>query len=167
MSSREGKVKRVFLWTCLRSCSSAFTRSIMSLSKVQVISEPFKFAYYFGPERQSRRYEARAVDQTMSYESMARSILNRGIGDATDVIFVKDMAYYLKGRLGMLEEWFHDAKHSFLIRDPNKAILSQYRVSENPAIQSSGWDYFEPDEAGYQELHEMYEYVKKISIPTL
>lgn len=61
----------------------------------------------------------------------------------------------------MLEEWFHDAKHSFLIRDRNKAILSQYRVSENPAIQSSGWDYFEPDEAGYQELHEMYEYVKK------
>jgi len=81
---------------------------------------------------------------------MAKSITNRGISD--DVIFVKDMAYYLKGRLGMLEEWFHDAKHSFLIRDPNKAILSQYRASENPAIQSSGWDYFEPDD---EELHEM------------
>lgn len=61
----------------------------------------------------------------------------------------------------MLEGWFHDAKHSFLIRDPNKAILSQYRASENPAIHSFGWDYFEPDEAGYQELHEMYEYVKE------
>jgi len=133
----------------------------MSLSTVQVISEPFKFAYFFGPERQSRRYEAKAIDRTMNYKSIAKSILNRGTaGDATDVIFVKDMAFYLKGRLEMLEEWFHDAKHSFLIRDPNKAIISLFRVSQNPEIQASGWDYFDPDEAGYQELHEMYEYVK-------
>ena len=61
----------------------------------------------------------------------------------------------------MLKELFRHAKHSFLIRDPKKAIPSLYRVSQNPEIRSSGWDYFDPDEAGFKELYEMYAFVKE------
>jgi len=34
-------------------------------------------------------------------------------------------------------------------------------VSQNPEIRSSGWDYFDPDEAGFKELYEMYAFVKE------
>lgn len=154
-------VKHVFLWTCVRSCSSVFLRSIDTLPSTHVMSEPFKFSYWFGPERQSRRYESQPIDHTKSYEAVANSILDQEITDTKKVVFVKDMARYMKGRHGMLEELFRDAKHSFLIRDPNKVLKSLYKVSINPEIQSgSNWTYFDPDEAGLQELYELYQFVK-------
>ncbi|XP_078368211.1 uncharacterized protein LOC144652044 [Oculina patagonica] len=154
-----GPNKRVFLWTCPRSCSSAFERSILNLSTTQLISEPFQNAYYFGPQRQSPRYASEKVDQTRSYEAIAKSIMDQAPGGGIEVVFIKEMGYYMNGRRGMLGEFFHDAKHSFLIRNPKKAIPSLYRVSENPEIQ--GWDYFDPSEAGFKELQEMYEFVKE------
>ena len=155
-------IKRVFLWTCFRSCSSAFERSISTLATTKLISEPFSYAYYFGPQRQSPRYASEKVDPARSFEGIAKSIMDQAPGDVIEVgqvVFIKEMGFYFKGRLGMLEEFFHDAKHSFLIRDPKKSIPSLYRVSENPEIH--GWDYFDPDEAGFRELHEMYEFVKE------
>ena len=152
--------KHVFLWTAFRSCSSAFERSILTLPRMQLMSEPFSASFYFGPQRQSCRYESKEADSKASYENVAREILNQGNDDNIDLLFVKDMACYMKGRLGFLKEFFQDAKHSFLIRNPKKSIPSQYRASENPEIQDSGWNYFDPQEAGFQELFEMYSFVK-------
>ncbi len=78
--------------------------------------------------------------------------MDQAAGGGIEVVFIKEMGYNMKGRLGMLGEFFYDAKHSFLIRDPKKAIPSLYRVSENTEIQ--GWDYFDPSEAGFKELLE-------------
>ena len=152
--------KHVFLWTAFRSCSSAFERSILTLPRMQLMSEPFSASFYFGPQRQSCRYESKEADSKASYENVAREILNQANDDNIDLLFVKDMACYMKGRLGFLKEFFQDAKHSFLIRNPKKSIPSQYRASENPEIQDSGWNYFDPQEAGFQELFEMYSFVK-------
>ena len=131
----------------------------MTLATTKLVSEPFQYAYYFGPERQSPRYALRNVDETSSYEATAKSIVNQATGDGIQVVFIKEMSYYIKGRLGMLEEFFHDAKHSFLIRNPKKAIPSLYRVSQNPDIHD--WDYFDPSEAGFKELYDIYEFVKE------
>ena len=125
------------------------------------MSEPFGQSYYFGRERQSRRYESQKVDPFGSYEAVAKVILQQSTSDNFDLVFIKDMAYYTKGRLKMFQDFFPGAKHSFLIRDPEKSIPSLYCTSENPEIRSSGWDYFEPNEAGFKELHELYEFVKE------
>ena len=133
----------------------------MTLANTYLISEPFGQSYYFGPERQSRRYETQEVDPSGSYEAVAKVILQQSTSDNVDLVFIKDLAYFMRGRLKMLQDFFPSAKHSFLIRDPTKAIPSMYRVSENPEIRSSGWDYFDPNEAGFKELHEMYEFIKE------
>lgn len=133
----------------------------MTLSNTCLMSEPFGQSYYFGLERQSRRYESQKVDPSGSYEAVAKVILQQSTSDNFDLVFIKDMAYYTKGRLKMLQDFFPGAKHSFLIRDPEKSIPSLYRISENPEIRSSGWDYFEPNEAGFKELYELYEFVKE------
>ena len=152
----------VFLWTVPRSCSSAFERSIMTLPDIRCpMTEPFAIAYYLGPQRQSQRYESQEIDQNGSYETLAKSILDQSTGDGFELVFIKDMAFYMKGRFGILKDFFRDAKHSFLIRDPTKAISSMYRASENPEIQASGlYDYFDARESGFQELYEMYAFVK-------
>ena len=133
----------------------------MTLSNTCLWSEPFSQSYYFGPERQSRRYESQKVDPSRSYEAVAKVILQQSTSKNVDLVFIKDMAYYVKGRLKLLQDFFPCAKHSFLIRDPEKSIPSLYRMSENPEIRSSGWDYFEPKEAGFKELHETYEFIKE------
>lgn len=161
MSRKKGMTKRVFLWTCPRSCSSVFLRSIDTLSTTHAISEPFRFAFHFGPERQSQRYTSQPVDGTKSYEAVTKWILDQPLNDRENVVFVKEMARYLKGRLSILEESFADAKHSFLIRNPQKVLKSQYKASTNPEIQSgSNWTYFDPDDAGFKELYELYRFVK-------
>ena len=53
----------------------------------------------------------------------------------------------------------HDAKHSFLIRDPKKSISSIYRVMKKAKIRN--WVYFDPDEAGFKELYALYDFVKE------
>ena len=159
--SSQLKVKLVFLWTCPRSCSSAFERSIDTLSTTKLIDEPFLKPYYYGPQKQSLRYTSQTTDpsESVDYEDTARSILAQAKDDSNEVLFIKDMSYYMKGRLSMLKEFFRNAKHSFLIRDPKKAIPSLYRASKNPEILD--WDYFDPSEAGFKELYEMYEFVKE------
>ena len=155
------QAKFVFLWTCSRSCSTAFERSISTLATTELISEPFQYAYYFGPERQSTRYTSRNIDPTITYEAIANSIINRSraTGDGIEMVFMKDIARFMKGKLGILEEFFHDAKHSFLIRDPKKVIPSLYQVYLSPRVPD--WKYFDPSEAGFKELWDIYEFVKE------
>ena len=161
-------MKHVFLWTCARSCSSAFVRSIETLPSTLVISEPFQHPYYCGPQRQNRRYESQEINPNETYEETARKVLNPDIiGEShVEVVFVKDMAYYFEGRFDMIEELFGTAKHSFLIRDPWKVVTSQYRASQNPEIRAFGWTYFDPAEVGFRQLHQMYELVKQRLDPT-
>ena len=133
----------------------------MTLSNTCLISEPFGNSYHFGPEKQSRRFEFQEVDPRNTYEGVAKVILQQSTSDNVDLVFMKDMAYFMRGRLKILQDFLPGAKHSFLIRDPEKSIPSQYRVSENPEIRSSGWGCFDPNEVGFKELHEMYEFIKK------
>ena len=136
----------------------------MTLSSTRLpISEPFVKAFYFGSDRgQSQNFRSHEIEPNASYEEVAEAIENEvTAGDGNEVIFLKDMAFTMKGRLNMLQEWFRDAKHSFLIRDPKKAISSHYQLLQNAEARSVGLDYIDPIEIGFRELHEMYEFVKE------
>ena len=135
MTSRRN-FKLVSLWSCPRSCSTVFERSISTLATTKLVScEPFQHAYYFGPERQSIRYAWQNIDHSSSYEAIAKFIVDQQKCDCKKVVFIKELGLHMKGRPEILEEFFHDVKHSFLIRDPNKSIPSLYRASENPEIR--------------------------------
>ncbi|KAF2160939.1 hypothetical protein M409DRAFT_37642 [Zasmidium cellare ATCC 36951] len=54
-------------------------------------------------------------------------------------------------------EKFH---FTFLIRHPKSAIPSYYRCCIPPLVQRTGFDYFMPEEAGYDELRRLFDYLK-------
>ena len=86
----------------------------MTLSSTRLpISELFVKAFYFGPYRgQSQNFRSHEIEPNASYEEVAKAIENEvTAGDGNEVIFLKDMAFTMKGRLNMLQEWFSDAKH--------------------------------------------------------
>lgn len=150
--------KRVILWTAPRCVSTAFERCIMNLKNSKIIHEPFSLPFYFGPERQSQRYSCQAGDHKETYESVTRMLQKDYYGK--EIIFSKDMAYYIDKKFHIfLEEGFNNFKHSFLIRDPKKAVLSLYEASTNSKL--TGWNYFDPVEAGFKQLFQFYQFVKR------
>ena len=46
-------------------------------------------------------------------------------------VFVKDMAYYLVGRLDTIQYIPEGYVHTFLLRDPKKSVYSLYKMSLN------------------------------------
>lgn len=59
---------------------------------------------------------------------------------------------------GLLEQ-FHFA---FLIRHPRKSIPSYYRCTIPPLDKVTGFYYFRPDEAGYDELRRTFDYLRSV-----
>jgi len=142
------------MWTAPRCISTAFERCVMEIPGGKVFHEPYTSAYYFGPERSSRRYLDQEADHSQSYSA----VTDRLAADYPEknYVFVKDMAYSVAGRYQMLveDERLAGVRHSFLIRDPMKAIASLYKASTHSA--RTGWTYFDKAEAGFQELHDLY-----------
>jgi len=148
--------RRIILWTAPRCVSTAFTRSIMELENSKIFLEPYSHGYYFGPERQSNRYQHQAPDSKSTYWSIAKVIQKEH--DGIDIVFSKDMAYCVEGHFSdFLTEGFAGFKHTFLIRNPRKSIPSLHKVSTNKSL--TGWDYFDPIEAGFRQLYELYKFV--------
>jgi len=149
---------KVLLWTAPRCVSTAFERAIMTLSNTKIFHEPYSNAYYFGPERQSDRYASTPVKPKETYRYV-KSLLCKDY-DGIDVIFSKDMAYCVENKYSIfLDEDLKEFKHTFLIRDPNKAIPSLYQASTNPKL--TGWNYFDPIEAGFRQMYELYDFVRE------
>ena len=158
MSRHIVPAKRILLWTAPRCVSCAFERSIRTLKNSKVFHEPYSTAYYFGPERQSTRYAATLVDEKETYSAVGE-ILQKEY-DGKEIIFSKDMAYCVENKFHMfLEEEFKDFEHTFLIRDPVKAVYSLYKMATSPKL--TGWDYFDPVEAGFRQMYELYEFLQK------
>ena len=80
--------------------------------------------------------------------------------DDKEFVFIKDMAYCVEGNFDIfLEEGFKNFNHTFMIRDPRKAVSSLFRLSTNPEL--AGWDYFDPAETGFKQLLELYEFIER------
>eukprot|EP00794_Sanderia_malayensis_P010752 gene10752-11902_t len=148
--------QRIFLWTAPRCVSTAFERSIMEVENSKIFHEPFSKAYYFGPERISPRYKHQSPDANSTYKSISKRL--RKELDGVELVFSKDMAYCIDEHFfDVIIDGLHHFKHSFLIRDPRKALPSLYRASVNK--QLTGWDYFDPIEAGFQQMYDLFQFI--------
>jgi len=56
----------------------------------------------------------------------------------------------------------HQFRFVFLIRHPKHSIPSYYRCTIPPLSKLTGFHYFRPDEAGYQELRALFDYLRKV-----
>lgn len=149
---------RIILWTAPRCVSTAFERSIMTLKNSKIFHEPYSKAYYFGPEKQSPRYASQETNHQATYRSISKMLQKEY--DGRDFLFSKEMAYCVENKMHIFtEEGFKNFQHSFLIRHPLKAIYSLFKASTNPKL--TGWDYFDPAEAGFRQMLELYEFVDR------
>ncbi|KAJ7365901.1 hypothetical protein OS493_002631 [Desmophyllum pertusum] len=113
------------------------------------------------PERKSPRpacsKSLQAFSQS-SYQSVSNMLQQDYEGK--DFVFIKDMAYCVEGKFDIfLEEGFKNFKHTFVIRNPEPAVSSLFKLSTNPEL--AGWDYFDPAEAGFRQLLELYEFIER------
>ena len=149
---------RVMLWSTPRSVSTAFERSIRTLKNGKVFHEPFSHAFYFGPERQSTRFASKKVDPQATYHLICEKLQKEY--EEADFVFAKDMALCVENKFEiLLEDALRNVKHTFLIRHPFKVVRSQFRASMNR--KNVNWLYFDPEEAGFRQLLELYEFVKQ------
>ena len=149
-------VRRVMLWTAPRCVSSAFERSIRTLNNSKVFSEPFNNPYYFGPERQTMRFASLPIDPNATYEATLQMLLAHY--PSKELVFSKDMAYSIESRVSdLFSQGLDKFTHTFLIRSAEKSIYSLYRKSNQ---LSDSYGDFDPKEAGFQELYDLYHYVQ-------
>jgi hypothetical protein len=128
------------LWATPRTVSTAFERMIIERGDHEVVDEPFSVPYYFGPDRRSTRFaaEAGAPDGPEVIDQLVARA-------ATAAVFVKDMAYHAAPWVD--PTFLERGTHTFLIRDPARALPSLARV----------WPDFTDDEAGYRAQGDLFD----------
>ena len=156
MAGETTMVRRVMLWTAPRCVSSAFERSIRTLNNSKVFNEPLSNPYYFGPERRTMRFASLPIDPNATYEATLQMLLAHY--PSKELVFSKDLAYSIKGMFNdVFSRGLDKFTHTFLIRRPERSIYSLYRKSTE---MSNSYGDFDPNEAGFQELYDLYDYVK-------
>lgn len=178
------KPRVIILWVHPRSTSTMFECALLNVQKeFRVLHEPLGSPWYFGPERQAPRFDSE--ESLKSYAQYAdatfKSTWNEIVTDTSDPrrTFSKDMAQYIfkpPHSTGIEVGWNKDPKnptliptellmdpsilHTFLIRRPEKAVPSYYRLCTGDQAEITDFHYYDPDEAGFTELKELFDFVK-------
>ncbi|CAA9422013.1 MAG: Similarity [uncultured Rubrobacteraceae bacterium] len=138
--------KPVALWAVPRSISTAFERVFVERGDFKVFHEPFSASYYYSPERRSDRF----TDVEPKEEHCFAEVTNRLLAPSAKPVFFKDMAYYVSG--SMTPEFVERFRNTFIIREP-RAVLASF---------SKLWPNFTFEEAGFEELHRLFEYTVEL-----
>ena len=122
----------IALWATPRTASTAFERMMIERCDVRVVNEPGSRFYYYSADGPSDRF-----DEVLPGADPA-SIRAGLVPDGERPTFFKDMAYHPAGHLEA-ELRRPDAVHTFIIREPARALASLARR----------WPDFTWDQAGY------------------
>lgn len=136
--------KPIALWAVPRSISTAFERIFVERGDFKVFHEPFSASYYHSTERRSDRYADEEPKEEYDHERILEEIL---APDEERPVFFKDMAYHAAGF--MTPEFVQKFSNTFIVREPRSVLASLYEM----------WPDFTFEEAGYEELHRLFEYV--------
>ena len=134
MSSKSTMYKRVFLWTAPRSLSTAFFFSIGTLPDVKLFYEPYIVPFC----KQNSQYcffSGSPLDY--SYEEADKMI--QAEYPSRNAVFVKEFAFRIQSRYEVfLDEAFQGFAHTFLIRNPQRAIPSYNSANPKAFTQIYG-----------------------------
>jgi len=136
----------------------------MTLKRTKCFRNLFSGPYYFGPDRQSHLYPPLLDSQLdleglsvkdLTYENM-KALLTSDV----DLIFIKDHPYCLPESLyqDLISGEFVNFIHTFLIRDPERALYSNYKASTCQQLIGSNLN---PPGGGFYEMNKFYNFIKK------
>ena len=125
----------IALWSHPRSMSTATERLMRERGDLNCFHEPYMYYYYV--ERAVRVMPLFDVDpeKPKSYEAIRDMLLEAG---EAGPVFFKDMSYYVLPRLLDDRDFAERLTHTFLIRDPIKAILSYYKLDPGLTLEEIG-----------------------------
>ena len=144
---------RVVLWTAPRCLSSVFERSIRELKDVKVVFEPHQQAYYYGPERKTdgNLQTIDDINPSATFKAADEELLKSHMD--CQFVFIKNHAYFVEGDYERYAE--ANIKHTFLIRNPSKSIVSLVKVRKKCSFDPL------PSVNGMQQLHDLFKIVSK------
>ncbi|XP_065897382.1 uncharacterized protein [Dysidea avara] len=161
------KQKKVILWSPPRCLSNVFCRSIETLKKTKCIRNLFSGPYYFGPNHPCHIYAPLLDSQLdleglsvkdLTYEQM-KALVTADYPDV-DLVFIKDHPHCLPESLyqDLISGAFASFIHTFLIRDPERALYSNYKASLSQQLIGSNLD---PPSGGFNEMYKFYNFIKE------
>ena len=140
------------MWSTPRSLSTAFEISISTLPDVKVFHEIFLVPAL----KISNPYTKTPVNSTTSLNHSfedAREMICRDY-PGISAIFTKNTALRIQGRYeAFLDE---DFTHSFLIRNPQRVVISSYELSKDCFTEG-----YSKDEIGFVQLHDFYFFLRR------
>jgi hypothetical protein len=123
------------LWCHPRSMSTAMERVMRERGDCRCFHEPFLYHYYLGREvREMPHLDPDPATPTDYGEIKAMILAAAGEGP----VFFKDMSYYVVPALFDDPDFAGYITHSFLIRDPVKALLSYYKLDADFILEEGG-----------------------------
>ena len=154
------------LWSAPRTLSTCVERVLLEIPAVHVHHEPFGVPFYWGEEAPSRR-QAKDRRRETSFAHVAHAVWRAPTPTGVEMVFSKDHAYYFAPHcLHRLAEFTQgvDVRHSFIIRHPQRAIVSLYNKScvDNGG---TGYRYFDPAEAGFVAMWSLLVHIEETATP--
>ena len=134
--------KILALWAMPRSTSTAFATMMGARRDFLVLDEPFGLYFHYSEERKSDRYPEAEINPAYNFQPLFQDLVDKS---QKEPVFIKDMARYISDRAD--EAFLSHFDHTFIIRHPAKALPSLF----------ARWPDFRLSEAGYAELHQLFE----------
>ena len=158
----------IFLWSTRRTLSNAFHRAIYQLDGIKHFCEPFMIPHHLGSEKRSVEFLNNPEKEEMAENYMKSKFgkiptFDERVHDITGdhkgyhTTFVKEHAMYVWPDIVPIEV-MQRSFHTFIIRNPAKAIKSCYRQTLVADEESLGY-HIVVDELGFKEQFLMYNYV--------
>ena len=113
----------------------------------------------------------RSGQHTLTYRDVLKTIMDAA-KTSGKTVFVKDMSQYIvkvdapegQNPTVFTDDELREMTHSFLIRTPEKSVPSYYRCCSGEQAKETGFDTYDPKEAGYVESVTLYKYLKSIGL---
>jgi len=101
------------------------------------LHEPFMYHYYLHQKHREMPYFEPKDAHPVNYENVRDMILEKA---KTSPVFYKDMAYYIYSDMVVDNEFCKSVTHCFLIRNPQAAIASYYRLDNEVTLPEIGFE---------------------------
>ncbi|ORY83151.1 hypothetical protein BCR37DRAFT_379132 [Protomyces lactucae-debilis] len=122
----------------------------------------------------STRYSEEECKNSGQHDKTFNNIYQEILAASKDekYVFVKDMSQYIvkpdsiegKNPTVFTDDELKSMTHSFLIRTPEKSVPSYYRCCSGDQAKETGFETYDPDEAGYRESVTLFKYLTSIGI---
>jgi hypothetical protein len=115
----------IMLWAHPRSMSTAIERVMRERGDLNCLHEPFLHYYYLGRKQKTLPHFDSELNHPTSYADTRDLILENAEDSA---VFCKDMSYYVVPEILEDVDFCKRVRHSFLIRNPKRSIMSYYKL---------------------------------------